>query len=341
MPNYPGKRKGTRRIIIWAKLEGDSQSKPHEWVITGTKKDGDAFEAEKRIALNSQRRVELRTAPTFFQFCAEQYRPHAEKHLKASTWKVRIYQLATLMQHFGAIKLSELTVADVERYKAWRGVSAGVVNNELRIFRTVLNYAASLGVPVPRLTWKRLPVRAPSRVKVWTEEQVRALYAAAPPGLLPLLVFLINTGCRKGEAIAAEWDWIDFKAGLIRIPSNPYWQPKSGRPREVPMSDAVRELLSGHRRHQRWVFPSRDCGRYSAFPSTWFSQARVAAGLTGGPHTTRHTFASHFLAAVPDLRLLADILGHSLTKVTELYTHLLPGHLEKGRNAVNIAPTMA
>ena len=50
----------------------------------------------------------------------------------------------------------------------------------------------------------------------------------------------------------------------------------------------------------------------------------------------RDGYASHFLRAVPDLFELARVLGHSHVRITELYTHLLPGHLERSRNAVNL-----
>lgn len=342
MPNYPGKRKGTRRIVVWAKLANESQSKPHEWVIEGTKRDADAFEAAKRIDLNSRKRVDIRIAPTFVHFCVEQYKPHAKAHLKDSTWsKVRRYQVETLCRHFGAIKLSELAVLDVEQYKAVRAVGPTAVNNELRVLRTILNYATTLGVAVPALKWKRLPVRGKPRVRVWTAAQVDALFEATRgTEILPLLVFLLNTGCRKGEAIACEWSWIDFPGDMIRIPSNEVWQPKNGLPREIPMGDAVRAILAGPRKHARWVFPNRHGGRYVDFPKDLFWAARNAAGLAGGPHTTRHTYASHFLYKLADLRTLSDVMGHSLGKVTELYTHLLPGHLEKARNAVNLSPGM-
>jgi integrase len=346
MPNYPGKRKGTRRIVIWARLDGEAKSRPHEWVISGTKREGDEFEARKRIDLNQQRRVELRTAPAFLNFCNDHYRPHAERHLKDSTWrKVRVYQVATLCAHFGPIKMSELAVLDVERYKAVRSKDAGPssINNELRVFRTVLNYAKTLGVAVPDLKFKKLPIRGHARVKAWTLEQVNALYEAArvlAPDLLQVLVFLVNTGCRKGEAIAAEWSWIDFAANMIRIPSNDYWQPKNGLPREIPMADSIRAILAGPRKHKRWVFPNSHDGRYAEFPKDIYWEVRDEAKLSGGPHTTRHTYASHFLGNVPDLFLLAQILGHSHQRITELYGHMLPEHLAKARNAVNLAPSI-
>jgi site-specific recombinase XerD len=51
---------------------------------------------------------------------------------------------------------------------------------------------------------------------------------------------------------------------------------------------------------------------------------------------TRHTYASHFLVNVPDLPYLAQILGHSSIRITELYSHMLPGRLNRAKNAVSI-----
>lgn len=343
MPNYKGRRPGTRRIVIW------KDGRAHEWVIEGTKADGDRFEAQKRLELAAVTggRGRARSAPTFSEFCSAEYAPHARRHLRESTWrKVRVYQVATLAEYFGSMRLDRITLADVERFKEVRlddEVRESSVNNELRVLRTMLNYAAAVGYALPDLKWRRLPERGKRRVTFWTEAQVRRFYAATRelyPELLPLFVFLVNTGARKGEALAAEWSWIDFRAGMVRIPATEHWQPKDGESRDVPMSDAVRAALSGERRHERWLFPNRHGRQYRAFPKDAFWAIRDRAGLRGGVHTTRHTFASHFLARQPDMYLLAQVLGHSHERVTELYSHLLPEHLARARNVVNIAPEL-
>ena len=46
-----------------------------------------------------------------------------------------------------------------------------------------------------------------------------------------------------------------------------------------------------------------------------------------------------FLRRRPDLPLLGRILGQSTLRVTERYTHMLPGHLAEGRNVVLVAPS--
>lgn len=338
MPNYKGKRPGTRRIVLWHK------GRPREWVVTGSKRDGDQFEARKRIELRVEAGpAERRVAVTFFALC-EEYAVHAERHLKASTWRVRTFQIDSLTTHLGAVRVTELGPGNVEAFKAARlkdKVLASSINNELRVLQTVLKWGREMGHEVPAFTWKRLPERGKPRARAFSAPELARLFASCrekAPTLLPILVFLVNTGCRKGEAIAAEWDWMDVPVRMIRIPSNAHWQPKNGLPREVPMSDAVAAILAGPKKDRRWVFPSYFKGPLAEFPKDLWRRVTKHARLTGGPHQLRHTFASHFLQQVPDLFLLGQVLGHSHHRVTELYAHLLPGHLERARNAVNLAP---
>lgn len=345
MPNYPGRTKGTRRIVVW------HDGKRHEKVVRGTRAEAADAEARwKVLLLSSEDRSERRLK--FCDFCDREYIPHAKTHLKESTWRnVRAYQVTTLIRHLGGVFLDEFGLKIIETYKADRlnerlgRYVAGpqAINNELRLLGTILGYARSLGHEVPALKWAKLPVRRHPRVRCWTEQEIQRIYEATSSiasDLLPMIVFLINTGCRKGEAIAAEWSWVDFESEMLRIPSNDVWQPKNGMPREIPLSDAVRAVLAD-RRHDKYLFPrSRGGGRYLSFPKDLWDEIRRAAGVIGGPHTTRHTFASHFLRRQPDLFLLSQILGHSHARVTELYSHLLPDHLARARNAVNLAPAL-
>lgn len=338
--------------MIW------SEGRPLEWIVNGSKADGDKFEARQRLEL-AAREGARRAVPRFSRLC-EEYALHAEQHLKATTWRVRVFQLANLIEFFGQKPADAISAPMVDAYKASRrdtlsvrgpnakksNVEPSTVNAELRVLRTILNWSADAGYTLPKLKWKKLPVRGEGRARAFSLEELDAIYAACrrtgSPSLLPIVIFMVNTGCRKGEAIAAEWSWIDEAAGLIRIPATKEWQPKNGKPREVPISDAVRAILSGPRKHPTHLFPSILGVPLRRFPKELWGVAIEAAGLTGGPHQLRHTYASHFLQKRPDLPLLATVMGHSTAKVTELYAHLLPGHLEHARNAVNIGPqTMA
>lgn len=315
-----------------------------EWIVEGDKKAGAEFEAKQRLELQAGK-LTKRAAPTFSSFCADHYRPYAKTNLKASTWKnVRIYQVATLVEFFGSKKLTELDFDSVELFKRVRlkQIAANTVNAELRVLSSILTVAKDSGFPCATPKIVKLRVHE-TRAHAWTLPELQRVFAmtrAMKPWLLPMVLFLANTGCRRGEAIAAEWSWVDFDRGMISIPANEFWRPKSGKPREIPLSDSLRAALSGPRRSEQWVFPKLTGERYTDFPKDLFEEIRDAAGVTGGAHTFRHTFASFFLQKQPDLFLLGKILGQSTQRVTELYTHLLPDHLRRARNAVNLAPTL-
>jgi integrase len=334
MPVY---RKGKRDkwlVRIW------SGGRALSWVVDGSRRDAETCEAQKRLELETA--GPRRAVPTFSDFCVGQYRPFAELRLKPSWWTKQQYMLATLMARFGDERLSAIDSTAIEEFVKKRikdGLRAASVNNEVRVLKRVLSYARELGIPIRETKWRSLPERNKRPRRAWTEDELERLLARCAelsPDILPMVVFLANTGARRGEALALTWDHVDLERGQILIWPSEEWQPKNGRPREVPISDGLRPWLLGERR-SKWVFPSAETGdRYAYWPQKAFDRARAAAGLSGGPHTLRHTFATHFLARCPDLYLLARILGHSDVAVTKLYSHLLPDHLARARNAVSV-----
>lgn len=355
---YPKKGEpGKWRIVVWA------NGKPNERIYKGKKKEADKHEAEFRLELLAKGPVSARHLPTFYEFCATKYKQHALLHLGAYTWKQRRYHLKDLCTHFGDLRIDEITTEDVLAYKEKRkraGLKPRSINNELKSLQAVLTYARDeLKLPASKPIFRKLKERKGKHASAWTAEEVQRLYAAcakhavkdksgnkARPGadILGLVVFCINTGCRKSEAIAMRWEDVDLERGVIRI--TPYededegedFDTKSGEAREVPISDALMPWLEGERRSSVWLFPSAKGGRYAHWPKRQYNAAVKAAELTGGAHKMRHTYATHFLASQPDLHLLGRYMGHSHSKVTELYAHLLPDHHARGKNAVNLAP---
>jgi integrase len=344
MPIYKrGPNKYEVRLYGWT-IPG----RPKAWTVRGSRKEAEAFEAQRRLELAARGPQEYRTAPPFSEFCLGRYRMWAEVQLAESTWRNRKYQLATLIDHFGNRALDRIGPTDIQSYQRARmkaGVGAVKINDDLKVLRAVLNLAKEWGAlrALPKI--RLLPERkTKGRIKPWSAAEVEALYqavSAESPDILGMVVLMLNTGLRKGEVLALEWPWVNLDRALLEVQPNPYWRPKDNEPREVPIGEAALPyLLQRPRRHPVYVFPTTRGKRYHSFPQRKFDRARTAAALEGGPHHCRHTYASHFLSERPDLWLLAQVLGHSHTRVTELYSHLLPGHLERARNAVHLPAPM-
>lgn len=367
MPVYPGKKKGEHRVRIW------SQGEKEDWIIKGSKKDAEAYEARKRIEIEQGKALHGRVSPILRDFCLEKYEPWAKLHVKRS-WRSRKYQIATLLTTkldkkgttLGDKRLTELVPAILALYQEKRALLVAniSVNNEIAVLQAIITFAVEIeSVPTTKFKCPPLPV-GERRVTCWDQLRIDTFFEACEseaPKLLPLCVCIANTGCRKGEAMVAESSWVDLEAEMFRLPATEYWRPKNGKPRDVPISDSFSAWLTSERLAQRFLFPSEDGTRYANFPDKTFGRVVKVANrllcakecpgrkdkakcdrrcptMRGGPHTLRHTYASHFLMAEPDMFLLSQVLGHSETRTTKLYAHLLKEHLQRARNKVNLAP---
>lgn len=185
-----------------------------------------------------------------------------------------------------------------------------------------------------------LPVRRHHEMKFLTDPEIARLVAAMPAHWRPLVMLLIATGMRWGEAIGLRVKNVDLLAAKpkVRIVEHLHelgdgslvWtDPKTERSRRtVSFTKQVALTLAPlvmARAAEEVVFTTATglTVRTRNFRRIWLT-AITAAGLPGlRVHDLRHTHAALLIAANRPLSAISRRLGHSSIAVTDmLYGHL-------------------
>ncbi|MDD4962155.1 MAG: site-specific integrase [Candidatus Marinimicrobia bacterium] len=146
-----------------------------------------------------------------------------------------------------------------------------------------------------------------------------------------ILSLIYSAGLRLSEAINLKIEDIDSGRNLIIIKGG-----KGKKDRTTILSKTLLELLREYYRKYRpidYLFRGQNGGKYSAKSvQNIFKNALMKAGIQkrATVHTLRHSFATHLLERGTDLRYIQELLGHSSSKTTEIYTHVT----QKGINRI-------
>lgn len=149
-----------------------------------------------------------------------------------------------------------------------------------------------------------------------------------------MLSLIYSCGLRRSELLNLKPGDIDSKRNLIFI-----HQAKGKKDRIAPLSpkilDMLREYYVGYK-PKIWLFEGYRKGEpYSE--KGLQNVLKVALQKTGIQkpvtlHWLRHSYATHLLESGTDLRYIQELLGHSSSKTTEIYTHVSTKSLQQIRS---------
>ncbi len=204
-----------------------------------------------------------------------------------------------------------------------RGNSNATINRKMAALSKLLRKAYKMGEIFSLPEFIRQKERA-GRIRFLEYEEEQRLFAAIRSRCedsYRLSIFLVDTGCRLGEAIGLTWN--DIQDHRVT-----FWFTKSNRSRTVPLTRRVRKVLDIPHEKLKGPFSMLNQIRYRAI----WNEAKLEVGLGRDdqvvPHILRHTCASRLVRGGIDIRRVQMWLGHQTLQMTMRYAHLATNDLD-------------
>lgn len=280
--------------------------------------------------------------PTFHEFASEWFESSKGEWREGTQLDYQWQLSHHLLPFFRDHRLSQITIAEVDRYRTLKvrqgGLSATTINKTITRLSQVLEVAVEYEL-IDRNTAKgkrrRLKGAKPAPVWLDSAEGIEALLQAAgdldrtahqPVPRRAILSTLVFAGLRISELIELRWRDVDLAAGKITVRAS---KTDAGR-RTVDLLPVLHHELKTHRAGvtaaaDDRVFPTLTGGAMN--PSNVRNRILAKAverankrlaktkavplpeGLS--PHKLRHTFASLLVALGTDPGAVMDQLGHT------------------------------
>ena len=152
-----------------------------------------------------------------------------------------------------------------------------------------------------------------------------------------IIEIMYGCGLRVSEVISLKISNIYTKDEFIKVLG------KGDKERLIPISKSIIKTLylyiDGERKHQNITSKNTDTvfinrrgsglSRQMIFLIIKDLAEKAGIKKNIGPHTIRHSFATHLLEGGADLRAVQQMLGHSSISTTEIYTHISDQYLRE------------
>ncbi len=197
-------------------------------------------------------------------------------------------------------------------------------------FEEVLDVHPGQDILVRMKTDKALP-------RVHSKERITQILST-PSNLKHRIILMLTYGCglRLGEVQVLKPEHVDIERQVLWIRKG-----KGKKDRMVMLDKELIPIIS------EWL--NDGCGTKYLFEGYrdgvplckrtiekiyTTTCAKLSIDHQGGIHSLRHSFATHLLEQGTDLRYIQELLGHSSSKTTEIYTHVAAHKLIEIRSPI-------
>lgn len=305
--------------------------------------------SDKKVAMEVLKKIEAenvrieeglepvnRLEPILLSEFIEVYLADRKRQGKAlRTIQTDSYALRRLLDFTDDCALASINEAAAYQYRKYKDetVKPASASIELRAIRTAFNWA----VEKPGIKYLRLnpfsrkgiiPKVEESKIPLafTPSEKSRFLNAIDEEEHRLLFSFYLLTGCRRSEALNLMWTDIDLEQKQLT-----FRKTKTKKDRTIPISLELLQVIMALDNEKPKPFDY--CPDWV---SHLFKKYLKRAGIRESLHlhSLRHTAASDLVRQGVHLKKIAKYFGHTSTKTTEIYTHVIPEDLREVAEAL-------
>lgn len=285
-----------------------------------------------------------KAAPTVSEWLTQWIEFYKAPNLKPSTMKSLQGSLKIVFQRLGDKDLTQITTEDLQALLL--GIQGGRARDMCKgyleqAFRKAFLRGLILKDPCEALEIKKH--RQEHRNALTRQQQAQFLAALDGITTKPLLVFLLATGLRVGEALALTFADIDFHDKTVSVNKNVVFiegkridqdtTKSAAGVRIVPIPEEVMNLLPKRTDDQDLVFPYAYSGVRSAL-----RRISNALGFTVTAHLLRHTYATRLEEAGISPKMKQYLMGHASLDMTQnTYTDIQPEYVKEKAEQIKAA----
>ena len=255
-----------------------------------------------------------------------------QKRYSLNTQKVYCNYFNDFSSYFCESDLAQLSPEQINNYLLYliqtKNISLSQQNQRINAIKFYYEQVLGREKEIFNLHRPRKEHKLPS---VLSEEEIILIFKQVSNIKHKALLYLIYSGgLRLSEVVNLKNSDIDSKRNLILIR-----EAKGKKDRTTLLSQTLLELLRTYYREYKpkeYLFEGQDQEKYSTRSVQYiFKKALFKSGIKKNAtvHTLRHSFATHLLERGTDLRYIQELLGHSSSKTTEIYTHITKKGLDK------------
>jgi integrase/recombinase XerD len=258
------------------------------------------------------------------------------RRYSGNTIKTYSDALEVFFRFFQNKKLESLTIEDIihfnNDYILRKNLSSSYQNQVINAIKLFYRNRFNKTMEVDFIQRPRREKRLPN---VLSKEEVKAILEA-PTNLKhrAMLSLIYACGLRRSELLNLTLVDILSNRNLLFIR-----QSKGKKDRVVPISNKLIDILRDYYKAfkpKTWLFEGQ-------FPNTKYSEKSLENVLKQSLtktkiskkvslHWLRHSYATHLLENGTDLRYIQELLGHSSSRTTEIYTHVSTLNLQQIRS---------